>query len=226
MNNYTGKKADRSEEIAFLVTEAVLGVRIELADANGTNGSVDGRWRQGDHVGIIEVTGPPAEVEMRDYAIASRRGEPYMEVGSGDAHLGTLAEYLSAQLEEPWAVANIDKLRRTEADERHLYLIGRTFQVQEYYARLSDTYTGGPIENINRLAIPDEITAIWYPGRATRGATRDSPTIQWIARFDRSAGWSTHKVEIDERSLPAPPFGKDRAPAGWRKAQRDRTSRG
>ena len=37
MNNPLGKKADRSEEIAFLVMEDVLGVRIYLVDANATS---------------------------------------------------------------------------------------------------------------------------------------------------------------------------------------------
>lgn len=224
MNNPVGKKADRSEEIAFLVMEGVLGVQILLADADGKCGSVDGRWEREDRVGVVEVTGPPAEEEMRNFAIAEHIGTQWMESGSANAYLGTLHKHLSDELAEPWAVANLDKLRRVDAHERHLYLIGRTVPVQEYYARLSDAYESGPMEEIGPLVLPEGITDVWFAGRGARGASKLEPVTQWVARYSRIAGWSTHSVTIDERRLPAPRIGRDPAPGGWRLPQRDRTA--
>ena len=224
MSNPVGKKADRSEEIAFLVMEGVLGVQIFLADADGKRGSVDGRWEREGSVGVVEVTGPPAEAEMRAFAIAERTGTQWMESGSTNAYLGTLHKHLSDELTEPWAVANLDKLRRVDAHERHLYLIGRTVLVQEYYARLSDTYESGPMEKIGPLILPEGITDVWFAGRGARGATKLEGVTQWVARYNRKSGWSTHSVTIDERRLPAPRIGGDPAPAGWRLPQRDRTA--
>lgn len=223
MSNPVGKKTDRSEEIAFLVMEGVLGAQIFLADADGKRGSVDGRWERGRRIGVVEITGPPAEVEMRDFAIAERAGTQWVESGSEEAHLGALHKYLSDELAEPWAVANLDKLRRVDAHERHLYLIGRTVPVQEFYARLSDTYESGPMEEIGPLVLPEGITDVRFAGRGVRGATKLEPITQWVARYNRIVGWSTHLVTIDERRLHAPRIGRDPAPAGWRLPQRDRT---
>lgn len=222
MNNPVGKKADRVEEIAFLIMEDVLGVRISIADANGTSGTVDGRWERGDGVGVVEVTGPPAETAMRNYANAIRVGERWLECGSSAAHLGVLAEHLSDELKQPWAAANIDKLKRVDARERHLYLIGRTIPDQEYYARLSDTYDLGPMESIAPLVLPDGISDVWFSGRGASGATKLDPFTQWVARYNQSTGWSKCAVTIDEQLLPAPTLGPDLAPAGWRLPQRDR----
>ena len=107
MNNPIGKQADRSEEIAFQVMEGVLGVEIFLADADGRSGSVDGRWQDHRRVGVVEVTGPPAQEEMRRFAVAQRDGTLWRESGNVDAHLGSLAEHLSRELEQPWATENI-----------------------------------------------------------------------------------------------------------------------
>lgn len=222
MNNPAGKKADRSEEIAFLLLEEVLGVRIYLADANGKSGNVDGRWERNGRVGIVEVTGPPAVEEMRNFANAERKGTRWMESASVAAHLGTLAQHLSDELTQTWAAENVRKLNRVEADERHLYLIGRTIPVQEYYARLSDAYETGPMERVRSLTLPEGISDVWFAGRGTRGESKLDPSTQRVARYNRTLGWSRHHIVIDEQVLPAPRIGADPAPEGWRLSQRDR----
>lgn len=224
MNNPVGKKTDRSEEIAFLVVEDVMGVQIYLADANGESGTVDGRWERNGRVGIVEVTGPPAVEEMSAFAEAERDGIRWMESGSGAVHLGTLAEHLSDELKLTWAVKNVRKLNQVEGDERHLYLIGRTILVQEYYARLSDEYETGPMERIGSLALPDGISDVWFAGRGTRGGSELSPFTQRVARYNRILGWSCHEILLDEQVLPSPKIGADPAPEGWRLPQRDRRS--
>ena len=222
MSNPVGKRADRSEEIAFLILEDVLGVRIYLADANSESGMVDGRWERDHRVGVVEVTGPPATEEMRNFANAERDGTRWIESGSVDAHLGSLAQHLSNELKQTWADENIRKLNRVEADERHLYLIGRTVSVHEYFARLSDEYETGPMEYIGPLTLPDGISDVWFAGRGTRGDSILAPTTQRTARYNRASGWSRHDTVIDERVLPAPRIGADPVPEGWRLGQRDR----
>lgn len=222
MNNPVGKQADRSEEVAFLVLEAVLGVQIFLADSNGTNGCVDGRWGLEDGIGIVEITGPPAEVELRAFAIAERSGERWVEARSVDRYHNQLAEYLSRELTKPWSMANVAKLTAIDAKERHLFLLGRTMHDHEYYARLSDTYTSGPVERINPLNLPSGISDVWFLGRASRGETSLGVVTLRVARFNRRLGWSTHAVSIDEQRLPAPKSAVDPAPDGWRLPQRNR----
>lgn len=145
---------------------------------------------------------------MNDYATAVRKGVRWMESGSGASHLGRLAEYLSDELRQPWAATNIDKLNRIDAQERHLFLIGRTVLIRGYYARLSDTYQAGPIERIAGLVLPEGISDIWFSGRGARGATNLHPSTQWVARYNRLAGWSRHAVTIDEQLLPEPAIGR------------------
>ncbi|WP_169165211.1 hypothetical protein [Cellulomonas taurus] len=217
MNNPMGKQADRSEEIAFLILEDVLGIRIFLADSNQVDGNVDGRWTHDGRSGVVEITGPPAEEQMRAFATAERKGEQSLETGSVERHHNRLAEYLSLQLAEPWAAANVAKLNAVDADERHLFLVARTVYDHEYYARLSDTYENGPVERINALALPEGISDVWFEGRAARGFTKLDPMTVRVARYNRLAGWSTRDVTLEEQQLPAPKIVADTAAAGWRR---------
>ena len=81
------------------------------------------------------------------------------------------------------------------------------------------------MERIGDLTLPDGISDVWFAGRGARGESLLAPTKQWVARFNRTAGWTTGQVEIDEQTLPAPKIGPDPTPPGWRLPQRDRRAR-
>lgn len=204
VSNAVGSKTSREEEIAFLILEQVLDVHIRLADAGAGNSKPDGAWtyRDGRRRGIVEVTSPPDAALMKQWAQAKRDGVPQHESGSIPLRLGELHEVCAELLASDWAVGNIAKLRAEVADERHLFLFGRSHRFQSYFYRLSDTHEGGLSEPIEDLVLPDGITDLWFKGRARR----EEPwaTSVWVARFQGGAGWSRHVAEIDERHLPSP----------------------
>ena len=205
MSNAAGTKTTREEEIAFLILEQVLGVSICLADAGAGNRKPDGEWTYPDgqqRRGIVEVTSPPDKVLMKKWAQAKRDGLPQKESGSIPTRIGELHEVCAELLADDWALENIAKLRGEPADERHLFLFGRSHRVQSYFYRLSDTYEDGTIEPVEKIALPDGITDLWCKGRARR---EDAwATKVWVARFQRGVGWNRYTVDIDERHLPSP----------------------
>lgn len=204
MSNAAGVKTSREEEIAFLILEEVLGVDIRLADAGGGNKKPDGAWAypEGKGRGIVEVTSPPDTTLMKRWAKAKRDGLPQSENGSMPARIGKLHEVCAELLAADWALDNIAKLRAEPADERHLFLFGRSHRIQSYFYRLSDIYEDGSSEPIDDIILPEGITDLWCKGRATR----DEPwaTKVWVARFQAGVGWNRYVANIDERHLPSP----------------------
>lgn len=204
MSNAAGSKTSREEEIAFLVLEQVLGVDISLADAGAGNKKPDGAWTysEGDRRGIVEVTSPPDATLMKRWAQAKRDGLSQSEGGSIPARIGELHEVCTELLAADWTRDNVAKLRAEPADERHLFLFGRSYRVQSYFYRLSDTYENGSSEPVEDLTLPEGITDLWCRGRAKR----EEPwaTKVWVARFQRGLGWSRYVANIDERHLPSP----------------------
>lgn len=214
-----GQAPSREEAIAFQVVESVLGVRIALADAGGGDKTPDGRWESGNGTAIIEVTSPPSEAEMREFAKSVQRGERYMESGTFPAHLGSLAEYLS-ELVAVTLTGDVEKLNGVDADERHLFLLWRTYPQSDHFSRLSDVYEGGETEPVSALTLPDGITDVWFQGRARRDpGGRDGFELA-VARFNRHTEWERHTVRIDERILPGPTIVRDPMPDGWRQIDR------
>lgn len=204
MSNAAGSKTSREEEIAFLILEQVLGVSICLADAGAGNKKPDGVWTcpDGERRGIVEVTSPPDAPLMKGWAQAKRDGLPQWECGSISARIGELHEVCAELLAADWALGNIAKLRAEPADERHLFLFGRSHRVQSDFYRLSDTYQDGSSETVEDLILPEGITDLWCRGRARR----EEPwaTKVWVARFQAGVGWNRYVADIDERHLPSP----------------------
>ncbi|WP_143008284.1 hypothetical protein [Tessaracoccus oleiagri] len=205
MNNAAGSTTSREEEIAFRILEQVLGVSIFLADAGAGNNKPDGAWTYpgGERRrGIVEVTSPPDKKLMSRWAQAKRDGLSQSESGSIPPRIGELHQVCAELLAAAWALDNIAKLRAEPADERHLFLFGRSHRVQSYFCRLSDTYEDGSFESVLDLVLPDGITDLWCRGRARR----EEPwgTRVWVARFQAGVGWNRYVADIDERHLPSP----------------------
>lgn len=137
MSNVVGKTASREEETAFLALEQVLGVEIKLADAGGGDKMPDGVWvypDDGARRAIVEITSPPATSLMKRWAAAKRAGQPQSESGSIPVRLGGLAQVCTEMLAEDWAKENLDKLLAQPADERHLFLFGRSYNLTSFTA--------------------------------------------------------------------------------------------
>ena len=139
---------------------------------------------------------------MKRWAQAKRDGLAQSESGSIPARLGELHEVCAELLAADWALGNIAKLRAEPADERHLFLFGRSHRVQSYFYRLSDTYKDGSSEPVEDLVLPVGITDLWCKGRARREELW--ATSVWVARFQANVGWSRYVADIDERHLPSP----------------------
>lgn len=220
MSNAVGTQANREEEIAFLIMEDVLGVKIQLADAGGGNKKPDGSWiipSERQRRGIVEITSPPDQKLMKQWAKAKREGLQQKEGGSIPLYLNQLDKFCAELLSEDWAQQNIVKLLDEPADERHLFLFGRSYRVQSYFDRLSDEYDTGPIEFIDDLVLPEGIDSVWFQGRAAR--CRERIMRIWVARFQTGSGWHRYTVDIDECNLPppSPSIGADKFPAIVRK---------
>lgn len=204
MSNAAGSKSSREEEIAFLLLEEILGVNICLADAGAGNKKPDGAWTypDGHRRGIVEVTSPPDATLMKRWAQAKRDGLPQWESGSIPSRIGELHDVCTELLATDWALGNIAKLRAEPADERHLFLFGRSHRFQSHFYRLSDTYEDGSSEPVEDLILPEGITDLWCRGRARR----EEPwaTQVWVARFQTGVGWKRYVANIDERHLPSP----------------------
>ncbi|WP_284984399.1 hypothetical protein [Arthrobacter sp. efr-133-TYG-118] len=219
MSNPTGAKASRGEEIAFLIMENVLGVDIHLADAGAGNQKPDGAWASTGakaQRGIVEITSPPAHKLLKKWAQAKRDGEPQSESGSGPLRLNELDQLCTELLAEDWALENIEKLQAEPADERHLFLFGRSHKVQHYFYRLSDEFDNGQAEPVGDLVLPEGLTSVWFRGRAVRRP--EWGWRVWAARFETGSGWHRHAVDIDERHLPSPNPGMvdDKVPSELR----------
>ncbi|WP_131798144.1 hypothetical protein [Clavibacter tessellarius] len=220
----------REEEIAFLVMEQVLGVDIQLADANGADKMPDGVWvsRDGQTRCIVEITSPPADRLMAKWAKAKREGRPQAESGSIPLRRNELADVCVELLATDWAVGNINKLQAQRADERHLFLFGRGHYIQHYFCRLSDPYEDGSPESVSNLVLPDGISDVWFRGRAPRKPGQLLGPIEvYLARYSAGPGWQRYVVEIEEQDLPSPASGiaDDPVPARMRHTK-DRTTVG
>lgn len=227
MSNRSGAKARREEEIAFLAMEQVLGVDIRLADADGGDKIPDGAWVSDDGRTrcIVEITSPPATELLTEWARAKKEGRPQTESGSIPVRQNELADVCTELLATDWALDNIEKLQAQPADERHLFLFGRGYDVENYFYRLSDSYEDGSIEPVEDLALPEGISDVWFRGRARRKSGQLLGTTEvWLARYQTGVGWQRHVVEIDEQDLPSPAAGiaDDPVPAEMRHPK-DRT---
>jgi hypothetical protein len=219
VSNTAGAKARREEEIAFLVMEDVLGVEIHLADAGAGNKKPDGAWvypDQNGRRGIVEVTSPPDNHLVKKWAQAKRDGEPQSESGSIPLRWNELDQLCMDLLATDWAQENITKLLYEPADERHLFLFGRSHRVQSYFYRLSDEFADGKTEAVGDLTLQENLTSVWFRGRAMRDQPWDTRVL--VARFQTGSGWHRYVVDIDERLLPSPNSGiaDDKVPAGLR----------
>lgn len=205
MSNSANTTTSREEEIAFLTMEQILGVDIKLADSASGNSMPDGAWSTADGRGIVEVTSPPAKRQMAKWAKSKRANEPLSEGGAIPARINELADLFMESFELDWAAENFKKLQAQPAEQRHLFLFARTESAGSYYYRLSDEYESGPIEYVGNLDLPHGITDVWFQGRAQRHLGNQTWKMKiWIARFQVSAGWQRHVVEIDELALPSP----------------------
>lgn len=208
MSNVVSKTASREEEIAFLAMEEVLGVEIKLADAGGGDKMPDGVWVYPDVRAlraIVEVTSPPADDQMRSWAKDKIAGRYQTESGSIPLRLNELAQVCAELLEEPWAKANLEKLLSQPADERHLFLFGRTYKDEHYFRRLCGSADSGVGERVDDLVLPDGISDVWFRGGAQRLRNHSSNTTKlWLARFQASTGWHRYVVSIEEQHLPSP----------------------
>lgn len=219
MSNAAGAKATREEEIAFLIMEAILGVDIHLADAGAGNKKPDGAWmsaEEHERRGIVEITSPPDQELLRKWAHAKRDGRPQSEGGSISLRLNELDQVCTELLAEDWAQDNIAKLLAEPADERHLFLHGRSYRVQSYFYRLSDEYRDGKTEPLGDIVLPEGLSSVWFRGRALR--VEPWATRVWVARFQTGSGWHRYTVDFDERQLPSPNPGiaDDKVPAEFR----------
>ena len=208
MSNSAGAKASREEEIAFLAMEQVLGVDIRLADAGGGSKMPDGSWDTPTGKCIVEVTSPPATDLMAEWARAKKEGRPQAESGCMPVRMNDLGAVCTELLGATWAIENITKLRAQPAEERHLFLFARSYDVGDYFYRLSDSYDDGPMEQIEDITLPEGISDVWFRGRARRGSDQQPHAISlWLARFQSGVGWQRHVVSIDELDLPSPAPG-------------------
>ncbi|MEC3854280.1 hypothetical protein [Paenarthrobacter ureafaciens] len=205
MSNSSGAKASREEEIAFLIMENVLGVDIHLADAGAGNKKPDGAWAgvgAKGRRGIVEITSPPDKELLKKWAKAKRDGKPQSESGSISLRLNELDQVCTELLDEDWARENIAKLRAEPADERHLFLFGRSHRVESYFYRLSDESDEGLAEPVGDLVLSEGLSSVWFRGKAVRRP--DWGIRVWVARFQAGSGWHRHAIDIDERCLPSP----------------------
>lgn len=228
MSNGAGAKARREEEIAFLAMEQILGIDVSLADAAGGDKMPDGSWvnEAGRTRGIVEITSPPAKGLMTEWARAKKEGRPQTECGSVPLRLNELADVCAELLAADWALENFEKLRAQQADERHLFLFGRSHDVQHYFYRLSDPDKDGLVEPVEDLSLPEGISDVWFRGRARRKSHQLLGTAEiWLARYQAGVGWQRHVVEIEEQDLPSPAAGiaDDPVPAEMRHPK-DRTA--
>lgn len=208
MSNSAGVKASREEEIAFLAMEQVLGVDIRLADAGGGSKMPDGSWDTPTGKCIVEVTSPPATALMAEWARAKKAGRPQVESGCMPVRMNDLGTVCTELLGATWAIENITKLRAQPAEERHLFLFARSYDVGDYFYRLSDSYDDGPMEQIEDITLPEGISDVWFRGRAQPGSNQQPHAISLrLARFQSGVGWQRHVVSIDELDLPSPAPG-------------------
>ena len=225
MSNAVNAQASREEEIACLAMEEILGVDIRLADAGAGNKMPDGTWVYPDSRGkrgIVEITSPPGAVLMKEWAAAKREGRPQSEYGLIPTRFGELAEVCTEMLAMDWARENLEKLVAQPADERHLFLFGRGYDVENYFYRLSDTFDGTQAEHVEDLKLPEGISDVWFRGRARRDPdSRQGSTEVWLARFQAGVGWHRYVANIEEQQLPSPNAGiaDDLVPDGWRKTK-------
>lgn len=162
---------------------------------------------------------------MKAWVADKREAKRQSEGGSVPTRLGELRQVCEELLAESWAVENIYKLLAYLADERHLFLFARTYDVENYFYRLSDTYENASIEHVDDLVLPEGISDVWFQGRAKRnGDSLRGPTAVWLARFQRASGWHRYVVSIEEQQLPAPnpSIADDKVPPNWRQPK-DRT---
>lgn len=219
MSNRAGAKTTREEELAFLAMEQVLDVDIRLADAGGGSKLPDGSWDTPTGKCIVEVTTPPATALMADWARAKKEGRLQAESGCMTVRMNDLGAVCTELLGATWAIENITKLRAQPAEERHLFLFARSYDVSDYFYRLSDSYDDGPMEQIEDITLPEGISDVWFGGRARPGSNQQPHAISlWLARFQSGVGWQRHVVSIDELDLPSPAPGiaDDRVPTELR----------
>lgn len=205
MSNAAGTRSSREEEIAFLIMEDVLGVDIHLADAGAGDKEPDGAWTiasESGRGGIVEITSPPDKELLKKWAQAKRDGVPQAESGSIPVYLNELDKFCTDLLGEDWALENIAKLLAKPADERHLFLFGRSYKFESYFYRLSDEYDTGRAEPVGHLVLPDGLSSVWFRGRAAH--YHEWGIRIWVARFQTGSGWHRQAVDIDERHLPSP----------------------
>lgn len=141
MSNSAGAKTRREEELAFLAMEQVLDVDIRLADAGGGSKMPDGSWDTPTGKCIVEVTTPPATALMAEWARAKKEGRLQAESGCRPVRMNDLGAVCTELLGATWAIENITKLRAQPAEERHLFLFARSYDVGDYFYRLSLTTT-------------------------------------------------------------------------------------
>lgn len=122
-------------------------------------------------------------------------------------------------LADDWAGENVTKLVAQPADERHLFLFARSYEVGDaFFYRLSDSYDDGMVEQVEDIALPEGITDVWFCGRARSVEPIETMDIS-VARFQSGSGWHRYVATIAERCLPSPAPGiaDDRLPIGWRR---------
>lgn len=145
---------------------------------------------------------------MAEWARAKKEGRPQMENGSTPVRMNDLAAVCNELLDSEWAIENITKLKAQPAKERHLFLFARSYEVGDYFYRLSDAYEDGWMEQVEDITLPEGISDVWFRGRARRGsAEQPHATSWWIARFQAGVGWHRYVVVIDELDLPSPALG-------------------
>ena len=222
MSNRAEATASREEEIAFLAMEQVLGVEIGLADAGAGAKMPDGSWMYPgqERQGVVEITSPPADRLMTEWARGKKARRPQTEDGSIPLRLNDLAQVCAEMFAEDWARENFDKLLAQPADERHLFLFARGHEEGGHYLyRLSDSYDDGTAEHVGDLALPDGISDVWFLGRAWRAPHGPMGGMELrLARFQSGSGWRRHVVRIEEQNLPSPNPGiaDDPLPEGSR----------
>lgn len=172
----------------------MLGVDVEHADADGTPRSVDGRWTYSDgRRAALEVTAPEASKEIGERIRAEQSGERVFL--NGTVQLGNLSSQISSILAEPWAAANVAKLRAAGTDETHLYLWGLGKRDDFLFATIADLLPSMP------LHLPDGLTDLWLDAWVFRaeGPMRNVTVVH----YSDARGWSTQHARYDESALPA-----------------------